>query len=300
MSEGRCHAITGPMPIFSYLIPLAFVVLWSTGFIGAKWGLPYIEPLHFLALRFAIVVAILALVAALFRLPWPERAQWLHLGVTGVLLHSLYLGAAFVGIAWGIEAGASSLMAALQPLVMALFVILVLGETLGKLQWLGIALGIIGVALVLNNRLNLGFGTMAGVWASLVMPLASAAALIYQKRFVPQFPLFTGSLIQFAAALVLTGIAALIFEQGTIQWNGQLAFALGWLVLVLSIGAITLLHLLVRANAAAQVGSLFFLVPVSTAIIAWPLFGEQLGLVAIVGFVVTIAGVLMVHRGQAK
>lgn len=278
-------------------IPALFVVLWSTGFIGAKLGLPYAGPLTFLALRFWLVAALLTLLALGTRAPWPRRpAEVRHYAVAGLLVHAVYLGGVFVGIALGVEAGVSAMIVSMQPLLVAAFAGLALGERVTPRQWAGLALGVIGVALILARKLGHGVGDALGALACVVALFGMTAGTLYQKRYCAGMDLRTGNVVQFAAAGLATGLLALLLEDNRIVWSGAFVFALAWLVLVLSLGAISLLYVLIRRGAAARVSGLLFLVPPCTALIAWPLFGESLGPVALLGMALTVVGVAMASR----
>jgi drug/metabolite transporter (DMT)-like permease len=277
--------------------PALFVFLWSTGFIGAKLGLPYAGPLTFLALRFALVAALLVLIALAARAPWPHRAaEYGHYAVAGLLVHGVYLGGVFVGISLGVEAGVSALIVSVQPLLVAAFAGLVLGERVAPRQWLGLGLGLLGVILILARKLGHGLGDALGALSCLAALLGITVGTIYQKRHCARMDLRTGNVVQFAAAGLATGVLALLLEDLGIDWSGEFVFALLWLVLVLSLGAISLFYVLIRRGAASRVASLFFLVPPCTALIAWPLFGETLGPLALLGMALTVAGVALASR----
>jgi len=281
-------------------IPALFVVLWSTGFIGARLGLPHAGPLTFLALRYGLAAALLAMVALATRAPWPRRpADIGHYAVAGLLVHGVYLGGVFVGISLGVEAGVSALIVGLQPLLTAALAGALLGERVAPRQWAGLGLGLFGVALVLAPKLGRGPGDALGALACVAALLGITAGTLYQKRHGAGMDLRTGSVVQFAAAGLATAPAALLFEDTRVDWGGEFAFALLWLVLVLSLGAVSLLYVLIRRGAASRVASLFFLVPPCTALIAWPLFGETLGPTALVGMALTAAGVALANRGAS-
>jgi drug/metabolite transporter (DMT)-like permease len=282
-------------------VPALFVVLWSTGFIGAKLGLPHAGPLTFLALRYGLAAGLLVLVALVVRAPWPRRpAEIGHYAVAGLLVHGVYLGGVYVGISFGVEAGVSALIVGLQPLLTAALAGVVLGERVTPRQWAGLGLGLLGVALVLGRKLGEGPGDALGSLACVAALLGITAGTLYQKRHCAGMDLRTGNVVQFAAAGLVTALLALLFEDGHIDWTADFVFALVWLVFVLSLGAVSLLYVLIRRGAAAQVASLFFLVPPCTALMAWPLFGETLGPVALIGMVLTAAGVAMASLGTAR
>jgi drug/metabolite transporter (DMT)-like permease len=278
------------------LMPALFVLLWSTGFIGARLGLPHAEPMTFLSLRFAFTILLLGLAALAAGTRWPRRpVDWGHLAVAGFLMHAVYLGGVFVAIRLGLEAGLSALIVSVQPLLVATLAQPLLGERPGWRTWIGLALGLCGVALVLARKLGVGADDVLGVLACLAALLGITLGTLYQKRFCAGHDLRTGNLIQFLSALAACGLAAFAFETRAVDWTPALIFALAWLVLVLSLGAITLLYLLLRRGAASRVASLFFLVPPVTALIAWPLFGERLGVLELLGMALTVAGVALVN-----
>jgi len=281
------------------LAPWLFVFLWSTGFIGARLGLPHADPLTLLALRYAVVIALMLAVSLLTRAPWPREPRTAaHIAVAGLLVHAVYLGGVFVAISGGLPAGVTSLVVGLQPILAAVGAGLVLGERTTPRQWLGLLLGFAGVTLVLSERLALGPGAagrgLLGLLApALVALLGITAGTLYQKRFCPAFDLRSGAVIQFTAALLATLPLALVFEPMRVEPTRDLLLAMAWLVLVLSLGAITLLNLLIRHGSAVNVARLFFLVPPSTSLLAYLLFGERLGIAALLGMAVAIAGVYL-------
>jgi len=286
------------MPPFQALTPLLFVFLWSTGFIGAKYGLPYAEPLTFLLTRYCLVISLMTIFSLATRAPWPRDArQILHIGVSGIFVHALYLGGVFIAIKQGLPAGIASLIVGMQPLLTACGAGWLLGERVSTRQWLGLSLGFVGVTLVVANKLgNLPLGTM--MIPALVALLAITAGTLYQKRFCPHFDLRTGSVIQFLPSAVITALAASASETMVIDWTPSFVFALLWLVLVLSFGAISLLNVLIRNGSAVNVARLFYLTPPSTAIIAWAVFGETLGGLALAGMVLAVSGVYLARASR--
>ncbi len=287
----------GASSIWLALMPAVFVVLWSTGFVGAKFGLPHAEPFTFLLIRFVCVSAILGAVAFAIGAPWPsEPIQIGRTVAAGLMIHGLYLGGVFSAIAHGVPAGITALIVGLQPLLTAAVSPFYLGERITRRQWLGLGLGFAGVILVVVDKLGLGRGDLAGsAWAVAAL-LGITAGTLYQKRHGASMHLCTGSAVQFAACAAAYLPIALIFETMQVDWTGEFVFALGWLTVVLSIGAISLLHLMIRRGAAARIASLFYLTPAVTATFAWILFGETLGPAAIAGMALTGAGVAMVSR----
>ena len=282
--------------LMARLYPALFVFLWSTGFIGAKFGIPHAEPLTFLLLRYLCVLALMLPIAWLTRAPWPADAPTVfHLAISGVLIHGVYLGGVFVSLAHGLPAGIVSLLVGLQPLLTAFFATLLLKERVRPLQWVGLALGLAGSAIVLSGRVHPA-GILAGVPTAVLALLAITAGTLYQKRFCPHFDWRSGASVQFLAALIATLPVALLTEHLRVDWTGEFVFALAWLVLVLSFGAIAVLNHLIRAGSAVNVASLFYLVPPSTALIAWFAFGESFTLVQALGLAAAVTGVALVRR----
>jgi drug/metabolite transporter (DMT)-like permease len=273
-----------------------FVLLWSTGFIGAKLGVPHADPLTFLALRFVLATALLLALALATRAPWPrDPRQILHLCVAGVLLHTVYLGGVYVAMSLGVEAGLSALIVSTQPVLVAALAGVLLGERVTGRQWLGLALAAAGVTLVVWRKLDAGFGTFEGVLLCLLALGGITAATLYQKRFCGAMDLRSGSVIQYTAAAAASTAGALLFEDLRVDWTGEMIFALAWLVLLLSLGAVMLLYWLIRRGEASRVSSLFFLVPPVTALVAWMVFGETFGPLALAGMALTVIGVALVN-----
>lgn len=272
-----------------------FVLLWSTGFIGAKLGLPYVEPATFLVLRFALVLVLLLPVCWLWRAPWPSPRDAGHMAVAGVFLQAGYLGGVFASLHLGMPAGVSALITGLQPVLTAVLGGVLLAERTRPGQWLGLALGFAGVLLVVGDRVavdHLGGGAIALSFLALA---SITFGTVWQKRHGAAVDLRTGAAIQFAAALVVLAPFTLL-ESREVRWSGELAIALGWLVLVLSLGAIFLLLWLIKRGAATRVASLFYLVPPTTALLAWPLFGETYTLAAAAGMALGMVAVWLVTR----
>ena len=277
--------------------PMLFVLLWSTGFIGARFGLPYIEPMTFLAVRMVFVVLIMAAIALIGRARWLHGSEIGHSLMAGALVHGLYLGGVFIAISQGVPAGISALIPGLQPILTSTIANRFMGETVTRLQWLGLLLGLIGVALVLHDRALVDAGSAVGWIASFGSLFGITLGTLYQKRYCGRIDWRTGNTVQYAGALLLFGLAAFVFETRAIHWSFELVFAMAWLVLVLSIAAIGLMYWLIRRSAATGFASLFYLVPVVTALLAFALFGEKLDALSVAGMVVCAAGVVLVNRG---
>jgi drug/metabolite transporter (DMT)-like permease len=275
--------------------PLTFVVLWCTGFISAKFGMPYAEPLTFLFARMGLVVLVLAGIVVVMRVPLPGPADALHSLVAGFLLQTLYLGGVFVALSQGVPAGISALIPGLQPILTATLAGRFLGERVTPVQWGGFALGLVGVLLVLNDRNVSMTGTPLGWTASVISLLGITVGTLYQKRFCGAIDWRSGNLVQFAGATVVFAIGSYAIETRAIDWTIQFIVALGWSVIVLSVLTVALMYWLIRRIPASRVASLFYLVPATTALIAWLMFGETLNVFAIAGMVLCAAGVFIVN-----
>lgn len=278
-----------------FAAPGVFVVLWASGFVGAKFGLPYAEPLTFLALRMIAVVLVLATIILITRPPFPGGVKLMHSAATGVFVHGLYLGGVFVSIDNGMPAGLIALVVSLQPVVTSTIANRWFGERVMARQWLGLLLGLAGVYLVLHEKTTSGATSIFAWVAAVVALLGITIGTLYQKRFGGGIDWRAGFLVQYCAAAALFGLGALVFETRAVRWTPEFVLALGWLVFVLSLGAIWLLYFLIRRSAATRVVSLFYLTPPFTALMAWALFGERLAPMALVGMAVCVAGVFLVN-----
>ncbi|MBI4291407.1 MAG: DMT family transporter [Betaproteobacteria bacterium] len=276
-------------------MPLLFVFLWSTGFIGVKFGMPYVLPMTFLALRFAFVVALMLPIALASGAPWPSsQQQFAHIAFSGVLVHAGYLSGVFLAIYFGMSAGLIALIAGMQPILTAFVAAPFLGERVSAREWVGLLLGLGGVALVVMEKITLAGLSSSAVASAILALLSITIGTVYQKRYCGAFDLRTGSVIQFVSAALVVVPLAIAAESLRVDWTGEFIFALAWLVVVLSIGAISLLNLLIRRGAATRLASLFYLVPPTTAVLAYFLFGETLSAAALAGMAFAIAGVALV------
>jgi drug/metabolite transporter (DMT)-like permease len=281
--------------------PALFVCLWATGFIGGKLGLPYAEPLTFLLLRFIAVLSILIPVTLIVRTPWPgSTREWGHVAIAGLLLHAGYLGGVFSAIHLGLSAGLTALIVGLQPVLTAILATLWLKDKVANRQWLGLGLGLIGVALVVSGKLRLDANDLGAVgWAMLALASFTLGTL-YQKRYCQNLNLLSGTVIQYAVCAALYSVLAPLTETMQIRWTGEFIFALLWLVVVLSIISILLLYVLIRRGAATEVTSLFYMVPPTTAVMAWALFNETLTGWSLMGMLVCVLGVALVVRPSSS
>lgn len=280
-------------------MPFVFVIIWSTGFVVAKFGLPYAPPLTFLLLRFAGVLLVLLPLVALMRAPWPV-GRIRHIALAGVLVQAGYLGGVWGAIKLGMPAGLSALIVGLQPILTA-FAAPLVGEAVRRRQWVGLVFGLCGVGLVVANKISLIGLSWQSIALCVFALLSITVGTLYQKRYCPSFDLRTGTLIQFVASLVVMLPFAIVFEHltpalDTVQWTARFVGALLWSVFALSIGAIFLLFALIRKSAATQVTSLLYLTPPTTAVMAWAMFGEAFSIVGMAGMVLAVVGVALVVR----
>ncbi len=286
-------------PPAATLLPVVFMLLWSTGFIGARLGLPHAEPLTFLSLRYAAVVAVMLPLALLVGARWPQNTQEArHIAIAGLLIQGGYLGGVFSAIHAGMSPGIAALIVGLQPLLTAAAAGHVLGEAVVRRQWLGLALGFAGVALVVWQNMTLPGMSAASLLLALIALASITCGMLYQKRYCPSFDARSGVVIQFSAALALTLPIAAATETMVVTWTIEFMIALAWLVLVLSAGTASLLFRLLRHGAATRVTSLFYMTPAITAVMAWLLFDETLSATTLAGMAITIAGVALVHYGN--
>ena len=283
------------------LVPFIFVLLWSTGFIGAKYGLPYIEPFNLLFIRMLANLVVFALLIKLFSARTLSPVQAMHQMVVGLLVHAGYLGGVFAAIKLEMPAGITALLVGLQPLLTALIAWGAFSERLRLQQWLGMLLGIVGVVAVLHGNGKLGLFEFNGYAfaAAMVALLAISGGTLYQKRFGAGSDLLTGSFYQYLSTAVVMGGISFLFESGEVDWQIPLILSLAWLVFGLSVAAILLLLYMIREGESSRVAAYFYLVPPATAIEAWLLFDETFSMQALLGVGITVAGVYMVLRPRS-
>ncbi len=287
-------------------MPAVFVLIWSTGFIVAKYGLPYAPPLTFLAIRYVLSLACFLVWIAIARVSWPAtRSQWLHLAVTGILIHGGYLGGVWSAIKGGMGSGLSALIVGLQPVLTAVWVSRMGDASQGDnrvsaRQWLGLVLGLAGLLLVVSRKFGTGSEVTAYTLACAVFALLSITiGTLYQKRFVQAADVRSANAIQLGAALLVT-LPFALFEAEPVLVTTEFVGALGWSVLALTLGGSSLLYMLIQRGAATAVTSLLYLVPPTTALMAWLLFGESITVVTVLGTALTALGVWLVVRNATK
>lgn len=288
-------------------MPWVFVLIWSTGFIVARFGMPHSPPMSFLAVRYALSIACFVPWIVWSGVRWPQtRAQWLHLGVTGVLMHALYLGGVWAAVKAGMGSGLSSLVVGLQPVLTAVWLTAHAksgqegaAAQVSKRQWVGLMLGLAGLVLVVSRKFTAGgpgdTATPLNLSFAVIALLAITAGTLYQKRFVQACDVRSANTVQLMAALLVTLPLALM-ESEPMRWNAELAGAMAWSVLGLTLGGSSLLYILIQRGAAASVSSLMYLVPPCTAVIAWVLFSEPINLTTVCGTALTALGVALVVR----
>jgi len=282
--------------ILERFAPTLFVLLWSTGFVGAKYGLPYADPFIFLAIRILIASILLFALAKAMRMPVRiGRGAIARSGLIGFFLHACYLGGVFYSIAQGLPAGVAAVVTSLQPVLVSVFAVKVLGEQLRLRQVIGLLIGLIGVILVLGPSIDAQIPAPA-IIAILTALIGSTSATLLQKKMGSDIPLLSGTAYQYLFSGCILGIIALATHETTINWTLRFTVAFIWLILVLSVGAILLLLWLLNSGSAAKVSSLFYLVPPATAIEAFFLFGEKVNTQGFLGIGITALGVWLVMR----
>ena len=288
----------------SRAMPWVFVLIWSTGFIVARFGMPHAPPLSFLSMRYALSVLCFGVWIAIARVAWPrDRRQWAHLAVVGVLMHAGYLGGVWAAVKSGIGAGTVALLVGLQPLLTAIWLTAAAPRAdhaqVSRRQWFGLLLGLLGLALVVWRKLGVGEVTVWNLLLAMLALLCITAGTLYQKRFVAACDVRTANTAQLLAALAVT-LPLAWFEQEAVVWHPQLIGAMLWSVLVLTLGGSSLLYLLIQRGAATQVTSLLYLVPPCTALMAWALFDEVFTPTMFVGMALTACGVSLVVRAPRR
>ena len=276
-----------------------FVFLWSTGFIIARYSMPYAEPMTIIFIRFGSVVLCMLPVVLIWKAPWPNRSQIIHIAIAGALLQAGYVGGVWAAVKEGMSAGLTALIVGLQPILTAWFAAWIAEKVTPK-QWLGLILGLLGVGLVVWAKLSLTGMSHLSLVFIVVALLSITMGTLYQKKYCSQFDLRTGSVIQFAASAMICLPLMFLFETREIIWAPELILSLIWAVLALSIGAISLLFVMIRNGEATRVTSLMYLTPPTTAIMAWILFNEPITWTIILGIAITMSAVILVNRTTSK
>jgi len=277
-------------------MPWLFVLIWSTGFIVARYGMPNSPPFTFLLWRYFFSIVCFVLWVKWSKVPWPQsKAQWWHLSVTGVLMHAGYLGGVWAAVKVGMGAGLTALIVGLQPVITAIW-LSARGGHVSRRQWQGLALGFVGLAMVVSRKLEGGIEVTPWSLTMITMALVSiTTGTLYQKRFVQPCDVRSANAVQLMAAYLVTLPLALMETEAAL-WNAEMSWAMAWAVLVLTLGGSSLFYILIQRGAAAAVTSLLYLVPPTTAVMAWFLFSEPITLITLAGIVVTAMGVSLVVR----
>jgi drug/metabolite transporter (DMT)-like permease len=277
-------------------MPAVFVVIWSTGFIVARYGMPNSPPFTFLLWRYVFSILCFVLWVKWARVPLPQgRAQWGHLAVTGVLMHAGYLGGVWAAVKVGMGAGLTALIVSLQPVITAIW-LSARGGHVSRRQWQGLTLGFVGLAMVVSRKLEGGIEVTPWSLTMITMALASiTTGTLYQKHYVQACDVRSANAVQLMAAFVVT-LPLAFMETEPALWNTEMILAMAWSVLALTLGGSSLFYMLIQRGAAASVTSLLYLVPPTTAVMAWVLFNEPITLVTLAGIVVTALGVSLVVR----
>lgn len=277
-------------------MPWLFVLIWSTGFIVARYGMPNSPPFTFLLWRYFFSIVCFVLWVKGAKVPWPQsKAQWWHLSVTGVLMHAGYLGGVWAAVKVGMGAGLTALIVGLQPVITAIW-LSARGGHVSRRQWQGLALGFVGLAMVVSRKLEGGIEVTPWSLTMITMALVSiTTGTLYQKRFVQPCDVRSANAVQLMAAYLVT-LPLALSETEPALWNAEMSWAMAWAVLVLTLGGSSLFYILIQRGAAAAVTSLLYLVPPTTAVMAWFLFGEPITWVTLIGIAVTAAGVSLVVR----
>ena len=286
------------------LAPGLFVFLWSTGFIGVKYGIPFAPPFYFIAIRMAIASLLLFIAISFLRRSQPlTRSILWPSTLIGLTLHGAYLGGCFFAVSRGMPAGVAALIVSLQPVLVSLFAAKYLNEPLRARAVLGLILGLVGLFVVVIPRINMTGDnaiSLVAVAASVIGLLGGTSGTILQKKYGGAIPTLAGTSIQYAATALVLLVLALLFEEPNITWSPEFIGALTWLVLALSFGAILLLFFLLSHGSAASVSSLYYLVPAVTAIIAYFMFDEHISVLTLIGTAITVVGVWLVVSKQKE
>jgi drug/metabolite transporter (DMT)-like permease len=290
--------------VLKKLAPGLFVFLWSTGFIGVKYGIPYAPPFYFIAIRMAIASLLLFIAISFLRKSQPlTRSILWPSTLIGLTLHGAYLGGCFFAVSRGMPAGVAALIVSLQPVLVSLFAAKYLNEPLRARAVLGLILGLAGLFVVVIPRINMTGDnsiSLVAVAASVIGLLGGTSGTILQKKYGGAIPTLAGTSIQYAATALVLLVLALLFEEPNITWSPEFIGALTWLVLALSFGAILLLFFLLSHGSAASVSSLYYLVPAVTAIIAYFMFDEHISVISLIGTAITVVGVWLVVGKQKE
>jgi len=278
-------------------LPLLFIVMWSSGYVAGKAALPFVGPYTMIFLRFASAALVLLMVAVATRAPWPKAWKDVgHIAVVGLLIQAMQFSGLYTGINFGVSAGVSALIVGTMPIFVALGASVFLSERIKPHQWIGLLIGLAGVVLVVSEKFSFGEATVGGYIAILFALFGITLGTLYQKKFCTSMDLRTGGFIQLSVAATFAFVAAHTLEDLYFQVTPTFLFATSWMSLVNSIGAISVLYVMIRRGEASKVASLFYLIPGMTALMAFVILGETLQPLAMIGFAVTACGVYLNNR----
>ena len=281
-----------PRSISVALLPVLFILMWSSGYVAGKIAVPFAGPFTLVFIRFAVAAAILLAVALIMRARWPQTInEYLHLAIVGVLIQAIQFSGLYSGISLGVSAGVSALIVGTMPVFTAIGAGLFLSENVSRRQWIGLLIGLAGVSLVVGHRIQLGEAGIEGYLAVVMALIGITAGTLYQKKFCASMDIRTGGFVQLAVASVITFVLAVYLEELAVTWSSEFILSTAWMSLVNSLGAISVLYMLIRRGEASRVASLFYLIPSVTALMAFLVLGEVLTPLAIFGFAVTAVGV---------
>lgn len=279
------------------LLPLLFILMWSSGYVAGKIAVPYAGPFTLVFIRFSVAAAILLIAARLLRASWPKSfREFFHIAMVGVLIQAVQFSGLYSGISLGVSAGVSALIVGTMPVFTALGAGWLLKEKVTARQWMGLLIGLVGVILVVAHKLHLGEAGVEGYLAVVLALFGITTGTLYQKRFCTTMDIRTGGFIQLTVASLITFILALQYEDLAVTWSTEFILSSAWMSLVNSIGAISVLYMLIRRGEASRVASLFYLIPSVTALMAFVVLGEKLSTLALLGFGVTAAGVWLSNK----
>lgn len=284
-------------PTWLVFAPSIFLVLWSTGYVAAKFGLGYIEPMTFLAVRFACVVVIMAVLFVIFRPPLPKsKAEWMHLAIVGFLLQAMYFGMCYMSFMSGLSVGTLALILAMQPILVSLVAPKLNGETIGWQAWIGLGLGLTGAVIVITARSEIAAPSTIGLVFALLALLGITSGSLWEKRFGVSHHPITANLVGFSAGFAGVAPFMIALETMEIIWTWQLIVSLSFLIIASSVIATGLLLAMIRAGEVSKVSALFFLVPPMAAACAWVVLNEVMPPAAWAGMVVAGLGVFMATK----
>ena len=282
------------------MLPFLFIIMWSSGYVAGKLGLPYAGPFTLIFIRFFSAALILLMVALAFRAPWPKSWKEAgHIAVVGALIQALQFSGLYGGLSLGVSAGVSALIVGMMPISTALGAAIFLKERVSSRQWGGLLIGLLGVVMVVSNKIAIHEASVTAYLCVVLALIGVTIGTLYQKRFCSGMDLRTGGFIQLSVASLIAFVLALRYEGLQVEWSLPLILSSGWLSVVNSIGAISLLFVLVRRGEASRVAGLFYLIPAATALMGFLVLQESLSLTAVAGFLVTASGVYLATKKHA-